>query len=277
MVYDTYQKIRVDLDKGVAWVMIDNPPINLFDLELYMEMQRIAGDLAGDDAVHVVVLRSANPEFFIAHFDVSLILGIPTDLPPPTEANAFHVMCETFRTMPKATIAMVEGRAGGGGSELALSCDMRFAALGRAVFSQPEVALGIIPGGTGTQRLGRLAGRSRALEIVLGCGEFDAATAERYGWINRAFFDGELEPFVRELAERIASFPLHAVAAAKAAVLRAEKEVDADLLAEAGAFNATLADADTQAIMRRFLEIGGQTREGELRLGELAKELGRAR
>ena len=201
MVYDTYQKLRVDLDKGVAWVTIDNPPINLFDLDLYGEMQRIAADLAGDDAVHVVVLRSANPEFFIAHFDVSVILALPTDLPPPTEANAFHVMCETFRTMPKATIAMVEGRAGGGGSELALSCDMRFAALGRAVFSQPEVALGIIPGGTGTQRLGRLAGRSRALEIVLGCGEFDAATAERYGWINRALFDGELEPFVRELAE----------------------------------------------------------------------------
>jgi enoyl-CoA hydratase/carnithine racemase len=169
---------------------------------------------------------------------------------------------------------MVEGRAGGGGSELALSCDMRFAASGRAVFSQPEVALGIIPGGTGTQRLSRLAGRARALEIVLGCAEFDAATAERYGWVNRALPDGELEPFVRELAERIAAFPPHAVASAKASVLRAEKEVDADLLAEATAFNATLADADTQALMRRFLDIGGQTREGELRLGALAEELG---
>ena len=137
-----------------------------------------------------------------------------------------------------------------------------------------SICLGIIPGGTGTQRLSRLAGRSRALEIVLGCGEFDAAAAERYGWVNRALPDGELEPFVRDLAERIASFPLHAVAAAKAAVLRAEKEVDADLLAEAGAFNATLAHTDTQAVMRRFLEIGGQTREGELRLGALAKELG---
>jgi enoyl-CoA hydratase/carnithine racemase len=92
--------------------------------------------------------------------------------------------------------------------------------------------------------------------------------------VNRALPDGELEPFVRELAERIASFPPHAVAAAKAAVLKAEKEVDADLLAEATAFNATLANADTQAIMRRFLEIGGQTRAGELRLGALARELG---
>ncbi len=271
---DTYRALEVDLDKHVAWVTIDNPPINLLDLDLYGEIQRIAGALATDDRVHAVVLRSANPEFFIAHFDVSLILRIPTDLPTPTEANSFHVMCERFRTMPKATIAMVQGRAGGGGSELALSCDMRFAALGRAVFSQPEVALGIIPGGTGTQRLSRLAGRSRALEIVLGCAEFDAATAERYGWVNRALPDGELEPFVRDLAERIAAFPPHAVAAAKASVLRAEKQVDEDLLAESAAFNTTLANPDTQSIMRRFLELGGQTRDGELRLGALASELG---
>ena len=106
-----------------------------------------------------------------------LIQSFPTEPgPPATELNPFHVMCEAFRTMPKATIAVIEGRVGGGGSELALSCDMRFAAIGSAVLSQPEVALGIIPGGTGTARLGRLAGRSRALEIILGCDDFDALT-----------------------------------------------------------------------------------------------------
>ena len=89
MVYDTYQKLRVDVDKSVAWVTIDNPPINLFDLDLYVEMQRIAADLAGDDGVHVVVLRSANPEFFIAHFDVSLILGSPPICPRPPRPMRF--------------------------------------------------------------------------------------------------------------------------------------------------------------------------------------------
>jgi enoyl-CoA hydratase/carnithine racemase len=88
--------------------------------------------------------------------------------------------------MPKATIALIEGVCRGGGSELALSLDMRFAALGKAVLAQPEVALGILPGGSGTQRLPRLCGRGRALEIVLGCEDFPADLAERYGWVNRA-------------------------------------------------------------------------------------------
>jgi enoyl-CoA hydratase/carnithine racemase len=176
--------------------------------------------------------------------------------------------------MPKATIAVIEGRIGGGGSELALSCDMRFAAIGRAMLSQPEVALGIIPGGSGTVRLARLAGRSRALEIVLGCDDFDAVTAERFGWVNRALPPEELWPFVDRLAARIASFPAHAVAAAKASVLRAERGVEEDLLAESAAFAGTLTSPLTRTAMERFFTLGGQTPEGEARLGELAAEIG---
>jgi enoyl-CoA hydratase/carnithine racemase len=258
---------------GIATVTLDHPPINLFDAALYPALAALANELAMDDDVRVVVLRSAVPGFFIAHFDVSLILNIPADLPPPRELHEFHQMCETFRTMPKATIAVIEGRVGGGGSELALSCDMRFAARGHAVFNQPEVALGIIPGGSGTQRLARLSGRSRALEIILGCEDFDADRAEQYGWVNRALPPGELWTFVHRLAGRIASFPAHAVAAAKAAVLRAEKEIVPDLLSEAAIFNATLADPETRDLMQRFLLLGGQTPDGERRLGDLAAEL----
>jgi enoyl-CoA hydratase/carnithine racemase len=182
-------------------------------------------------------------------------------------------MCELFRTMPKATIAVIEGRIGGGGSELALSCDMRFAAIGQAVLNQPEVALGIIPGGSGTVRLARLAGRSRALEIVLGCDDVDAVTAERFGWVNRALPPDDLWPFVDRLSRRIASFPPHAVAAAKAAVLRAERGVEEDLLAESAAFAGTLGDPATRTAMERFFDLGGQTAEGESRLGALAGEI----
>lgn len=261
---------------GVATVSIDHPPVNLMDLELFVELAATAGRLAADPDVRVVVLRSANPDFFIAHFDVEAILEFPTDRPPSDELNPFHVMCETLRTMPKATIAVVEGRVGGGGSELALSCDMRFAALDRAVFNQPEVALGIIPGGSGTVRLSRLVGRGRALEAVLGCDDVDAATAAQWGWVNRALPPDELWPFVDRLAARIATFPPHAVAAAKASVLRAEHAVHEHLLAEAGAFNETLGEPSARRAMRRFLAQGGQTREGELRLGELAGEIGRS-
>jgi enoyl-CoA hydratase/carnithine racemase len=276
MTYEGYEALTVNVVDGVATVTIANPPINLFDLNLYAEMARLSAELAVDRDVRVVVLRSANPEFFIAHFDVAAILTLPTDLPEATELNDFHAMCERFRTMPKATIAVIEGRVGGGGSELTLSCDMRFAALGRAVFNQPEVALGIIPGGTGTQRLGRLMGRSRALEAILSCDDVDAALAERWGWVNRALPDGELWPFVERLSRRIASFPPHAVAAAKASVLLAEKGVGADLLTEGALFTGTLKEPSARRAMEHFLAGGGQTREGELRLGALIEELGPA-
>ncbi len=268
----------VEVDDGVATVTIDSPPINLFTVELFLAMAGLADRLAADPSVRVVVLRSADPEFFIAHFDVAAILTFPTDSPPPSELNAYHRMCEAFRTMPKATIAVIEGRVGGGGSELALSFDMRFAALPAgdhpgAVFSQPEVALGILPGGSGTVRLPRLVGRSRALEVILGCDDIDARTAEAWGWVNRALPPDELWPFVHRLARRIAGFPSHAVAAAKAAVVRAERGIESDLLAEGAAFNATLGGAGTRAAMEAFLARGGQTRDGELRLGDLAGEL----
>ena len=276
--YDGLAGLFVEIDRGVATVTIDSPPINLFTVELFLTMAGLADRLAGDPSVRVVVLRSADPHFFIAHFDVAAILTFPTDSPPPTELNAYHRMCEAFRTMPKATIAVIEGRVGGGGSELALSCDMRFAALPTgdhpgATFSQPEVALGIIPGGSGTVRLSRLVGRSRALEVILGCDDIDARTAEAWGWVNRALPPDELWPFVHRMARRIAGFPSHAVAAAKAAVVRAEKEVEPDLLAEGAAFNGTLGGEGTRAAMEAFLASGGQTREGELRLGDLAGEI----
>ena len=111
---------------------------------------------------------------------MALILQLPRERRdgPNAELGFFHAMCERFRTMPKATIAIVEGRVRGGGSEFVSSFDMRFASLTRATFGQPEVPLGIIPGGSGTQRLPRLVGRARALEIILGGADVDAAQAE---------------------------------------------------------------------------------------------------
>ena len=170
------------------------------------------------------------------------------------------------------TIAVIEGRVGGGGNEVAMSCDMRFATQ-QAVFNQPEVALGIIPGGTGTVRLPRLVGRGRALEIILGCDDIDAATAEQWGMINRVLRATEIDLFVDRLAGRIASFPRDAVAAAKASVVRADQELGDDLLAEATAFSSLLGNADSRDAMTAFLAHGGQTPEGERRLGDLAGEI----
>ncbi len=266
---------RVEISDGVATVTFDHPPVNVMTTRMFLGLADVASELAADEAVRAVVLRSANPEWFIAHFDVAAILRFPVPepgSPPALELNDFHRMCETFRTMPKPTIAVIEGRVGGGGSELSLSCDMRFATAA-AVFNQPEVALGIIPGGSGTVRLPRLVGRGRALEVILGCDDIDAATAERWGWVNRVLEPDAIGPFVDRLARRIASFPANAVAAAKASVLQADGDLTADLLAEGDAFAATLGDDETRRAMARFLELGGQTPDGERRLGELAGEL----
>jgi enoyl-CoA hydratase/carnithine racemase len=274
MTNDGFTTLQVRVDRGVAWVTIDHPPINLFDLALIQDMMRLGVAVEADDAVKVVVLQSADPEFFIAHADVHLIQALPSEPPPkPTVLGPFHQMVDRFRTMPKVTIAKIEGRCRGGGSELVLSCDMRFAARGRAIFAQPEVSIGIIPGGSGTQRLPRLMGRSRALEVILGCADYDADLAERYGYINRAFAPDDLGPFVEALAYRIASFPRHAIALAKQAVEASYGSVEQGLLEEAHLFNHSVAGTEARQRMEAFIAGGGQTREVELALGTLIDKL----
>lgn len=270
MSYD-YQLLKVDRAGRVATVTVSNPPINLITLQLYAELSALSKELKGDPELTVVVLKSADPDFFLAHFDVSAILSFPTDTEAQrdVELNDYHQMCERFRTMDKVTIAQIEGRVGGGGSELAASFDMRFGVRGRTRINQMEVPLGILPGGTGTQRLPRLVGRARAMEIILGGDDLDAETAERWGYLNRIFEPGEIGPFVEQLARRIASFPVEAVRLAKEAVNGADKPLHDGLVDEAYLFQRLLRTDSAQRSMRRFLEIGGQTREGELRVGEL--------
>lgn len=276
MAYD-YERLRLHVEHGVAFATIASPPLNVMTLALFGELARFSLEVSADRAVSAVVLRSDDPDFWIAHFDVEAILQFPIDAPAQRAAkvddNPFHAMCERFRRMPKAVIAEIGGRVGGGGSELAMSCDMRFGARGRTVVNQPEVALGILPGGTGTQRLPRLVGRGRALELILGCDDLDAESAERFGWLNRALAADELRPFVTRLARRIAAFPAGAVAAAKRAVLAAEPDWTEGLLDESFGFQQLLRTPEAQRAMRRFLERGGQTREGERRLGALCAEL----
>jgi len=266
MAYDDYQLLRVHVDAGIARATIDHPPINLLDLALIIELDRFGREVEADDSVRVVLLDSADPDFFVAHADVTLIQRLPADdIARHDELAGFHAVVDRFRTMPKATIAVLEGIARGGGSELALSLDMRFAALGKAILSQPEVGVGIIPGGSGTQRLHRLVGRARALEIVLGCNDIDAETAERWGYVNRALPASELHPFVDALSARIASFPPGAIARAKAAVDAALPDPVDGLLTEDQLFRTCLGDPAAQERMTAFLAAGGQTREVELR------------
>jgi enoyl-CoA hydratase/carnithine racemase len=271
MAYDTYQLLKVRKERGVAFVTIDNPPINILTIELNAELFALSLEISLDEEVKVIVFDSAHPEFFIAHFDVNALLLYP-DTPPqkPFDLHELNKTCEMFRRMPKVSIVKLEGRARGGGSEFCLGMDMRFGAIGKAIMSQPEVGLGIIPGGGGTQRLPKLVGTSRALEIVLGCDDFDAETAERYGYINRALPADELTPFVEELAFRMATFQPEAIAVAKQAVnTGATTAINEGLLEESYLFGQLATLAETKRRMSKFIASGGQTREAELDLRPL--------
>jgi enoyl-CoA hydratase/carnithine racemase len=277
MAYD-YELLNVDVDGRLAVVTINNPPINIITNALYAELSALTGELKADPNLTVVVFKSADPDFFIAHFDVETILSFPVDSEAQKdgELNEFHIMCERVRTMDKVTIAQIEGRVGGGGSEFVSSMDMRFGVQGKTKVNQMEVPLGILPGGTGTQRLPRLVGRGRAMEIVLGGDDLDAETAERWGYLNRIFAADEIDDWVMTLARRIASFPVESVRLGKESVNAAELPLSQGLTEEAYLFQRLLRTDSAQTNMRRYMEIGGQTREGEMRVGELNAELGQS-
>lgn len=275
MSYD-YPHLTVTVTDGVAVVLIDNPPINLMTSTLFRSLAKVSVQLSEDDAVRVVVLRSENPEFFIAHFDVEAILDFPVDgeAVVEDELGGFDRMCETYRTMDKVTIAELRGRVGGGGAELSAACDMRFGDSETFMWNQMEVPLGILPGGGGTQRIPRLIGIGRAMEVVLGADDIDAETAERWGFLNRSVRGSMLSAHVDQLAKRIASFPPAAVREAKRSVRASvDRSLEDGLKYESYLFQVLLRDADAQPAMRQYLDAGGQTRDVELRVGDVMGEL----
>lgn len=270
------EPIRTELSDGVAVATIDAPPINLMDGGLLAALDALGQSVASDPAVRVLVLRSANPDFFVAHGDVATIESVPlaaAPAQPPGELPWVHQCIDRFRTMPKVTIAQVEGFARGGGSELTLACDMRFAALGKAVFGQPEIGLGILPGAGGTARLTRLVGRARACEIILGGDDFDAAEAERIGWLNRALPPDAIGAYVDALARRIARFPATPIAEIKGVMQAVEHETGAQLRREQWGFDRCMAEPGSRTLMQRWVERGFQTPEGEREIGARLAEL----
>ena len=274
MAYDGYTLIDVQRDGPLVTATVNNPPINLITMALFGELARLAEELEADPAALVFVLKSADPDFFLAHFDVAALIAMADAPAPPTDnANAYHAMCQRFRTMDKVTIAQIEGRVGGGGAELSMNFDMRFGVIGKTVINQMEVPIGILPGGTGTQNLPRLVGRARAMEIILGGIDVDAETAERWGWLNRALPANAIDAHVGALARRIASFPADAVRLAKQSVDSATLPMAEGCQQEADLFQTLLFSDPARHAMRRFLELGGQTRDGELRVAQISGQV----
>jgi enoyl-CoA hydratase/carnithine racemase len=267
-----FECLHVEAIDGVMTITIDHPPVNLFDLVLTRDLMTLVEQLESDLSTKVCIFKSANVDIFIAHYDLALLLDEPTD-DVPVAPGGFNRLMERFRYLPQVSIGQIEGVARGGGSEFLLSLDLRYAALGRALIGQPEVALGILPAGGGTQRLTSLVGRSRALEICLGCEDIPADLAERYGYINRAVPPGELEELVVGLARRIASYPASAIALTKASINVGDQHSMDGYVSEATGLALAKRDGIAHRRMTQALELGAQTREGELGFQEILRKL----
>ena len=208
-----YKQLSIHRETPEFWrVTFDHPPINLVDFDTLHELHCLVSDLEASQQVKVVVFDSADADFYLAHWDVtSKSRSTEADSPAPSWIDISLRLAHT----PAVSIALIRGRARGIGNEIALGFDLRFASIERAILGQPEVGVGLVPGGGGMQRLSLQVGRARALEIVLGADDFDARTAESYGWINRALPDAEIGAFVTRLAQRLSSFDKQALAEAK--------------------------------------------------------------
>ena len=172
------------------------------------------------------------------------------------------------------SVAVIRGRARGGGSEVALACDIRFASRERAIFGQPEVGFGLIPGGGALERLPLLVGRSRAIEIVLGADDFDADTAERYGWINRSVPESELDDFVQGFVRRVLAFDNQALATAKQRLNQVLLPDPDRLAATQAAFGEALRWPNALELMSKARDRGlGNAGEFELDIGRAVTDL----
>ena len=241
--------------------------MNLLGTELVRDLVSLIQRAEADDGCHVLVFTSGDPDYFISHVDVTRINEYREQAAKLTGEPSIGLLFRHLSESRLITIAQIDGRVRGAGSEFVLACDMRFAARESAIFSQPEQGLGLIPGAGGIQHLTRLIGRARALEVMLTADDYDAELAERYGWINRALSAGTLAEFVRSLAHRIARFPAVGRAVLKDRVNAISLAPTGDFRRDSDLFLECVRNPEAQRRMGVAMMRGFQTRDGELALG----------
>ena len=274
----TYTRFSLDKSTPSLWrVTFDNPPINLIDSVMIEELGELFAEVARNQGPAVLVFDSADPDYFLAHYDItpansSLVDSLPAG---PTGFHPWVDIVVRLGKLPAVTIAAIRGRARAAGSEFALACDIRFASRERAVLAQVEVGFGAIPGAGPVSWLPRLVGRGRAFEILLGGEDFDGDLAERYGYVNRAIPDDEFEHFVGRFARRVSAFDRQALADIKHFVNRVSLPADEEFPPQMDAFSQAVARPALQARARKAFEDGLQRRsDTELRLGEYVGQFG---
>jgi enoyl-CoA hydratase/carnithine racemase len=267
------ETLRARAENSVLFAEIEAPPMNLLGPELVRDLVSVIQRAEADDAVTVLVFKSADPDYFISHVDLTKVSEYRAEAARLTGEASIALLFRYLSASPLVSIAQIEGRVRGAGSEFVLACDMRFAARESAIFGQFESSFGVIPGGGAAQHLTRLMGRARALEVLLSADDYDADLAERYGWINRALPADALGDFVTSLAHRIAGFPAAGQAVVKdrvntIALAPAEEfRLDSDL------FGQGVGTPEVKARIGAAMEHGLQTRDVEMNLGRMLDEL----
>jgi enoyl-CoA hydratase/carnithine racemase len=271
MFIDTFKPTQFSLSapSPQLWrVAFDNPPVNAIGTEMISELKQLLTELETNQTVNVVVFESADPDFYLAHYDLAANHAATEALPSPTGYAAWVDVLVRLSHVPAVTIAAVRGIARGAGSEFALAADMRFASLEKTILGQMEVAFTALPGGGAAGRLPALVGRGRAFEILLGGEDFSGALAERYGYVNRAVPDAEFEAFVTAYATRVSKWDRRVIADIKKFINKYTILPDAEYPLHSDAFWAAAARPEFQSFTSQLFEHGLQTRtEIEYNLG----------
>jgi enoyl-CoA hydratase/carnithine racemase len=241
-------------------VTFDHPPINTITATTVAELGELVTLIEQDPDLNVVVFDSANPDFYLAHYDVENDLGKTAALGVgPTGLSAWIDVLVRLARAPLVSIASIRGRARGAGSEFVLACDLRFASRENTLLGQWEVGIGVPPGGGPMARLPRLIGRGRALEVLLVADDLDGPRAEQYGYVNRLIADHRLDEEVDEIATRLARFDHDAIARTKSYVDQVSLPADSELPGPLDDFRELFGRPRQQAQWARLQELGLNT------------------
>jgi enoyl-CoA hydratase/carnithine racemase len=267
------ETLKVRREVAVLFVEISAPPMNLLGPELVRDLVSLIQQAEANETVKVLAFKSADPDYFISHVDVTRIKENREAAAKLDGVASIGLMLRHLSTSRLVSIAQIEGRVRGVGSEFILACDMRFAARESAIFGQFEPSFGVIPGAGGAQHLARLMGRGRALEVMLSAQDYNADLAERYGWINRALPAAELSDFVKSLAHRIARFPAAGQALVKQRVNTICLPSDEDIRRDSDLFLEGTRTNEFQQLTQAAMENGFQTRAAEMNLAKLVYDM----
>lgn len=248
----------VDQREHVQIWTISNPPMNYMTAPMSQELLELVGRAENDANTRAIILTGGVDGKFITHYSVDELAAMAADPAAcaqlfPVASAGFHRMLDRIMLMPKAVIAAINGDCMGGGYELALACDFRLAADGPYQIGLPEAVLGILPGGGGTQRLPRLIGRGRALEVLLFGNVYNPRDAEKMGMVNRVLAPDDLMPFAMDWARTLASRPPRAIAAIKRAIyVGADRDLESGLYVERMEMTQLMCSQDARTLMTDY-------------------------